>query len=127
MNMTDVATWGQLISSAAVLVTLVYLSIQTKQTVTLLQSESRQTLLDGDLHVLRGYCDYPGILVNQVALSHEEISLEEKARLHVFFIAFMRTREHHWFQYRNGVLDEASWTAYRSAIPAVLGTDWTRT
>ena len=29
MNMTDVATWGQLISSAAVLITLVYLSAQT--------------------------------------------------------------------------------------------------
>ena len=52
MNMTDVATWGQLISSAAVLVTLVYLAIQTKQAATLLKSESRQSLLDADLQIL---------------------------------------------------------------------------
>ena len=47
MNMSDVATWSQLISSAAVLVTLIYLSIQTRQTATLLRSEARQSLING--------------------------------------------------------------------------------
>ena len=125
MNMTDVATWGQLISSAAVLVTLIYLSIQTKQTAILLRSESRQSMLDADLQILSRYTERPTILSDH--FSEGEISMESKIRLWSFLMAFMRTREHHWFQYQNGVLDHEAWTAYQTAILFELGTERTRT
>ncbi len=124
MNMTDVATWGQLISSAAVLVTLVYLSIQTRQTAILLKSESRQSMLDADLQILSRYTERPTILSDH--FSEGEISMESKIRLWSFLMAFMRTREHHWFQYKNGALDHDAWMAYQQAIPVELGAERAR-
>ena len=35
----------------------------------------------------------------------------------------MRTREHHWLQFQNGVLDEAAWLAYQSTIAVVIGSE----
>ena len=124
MNMTDVATWGQLISSAAVLVTLVYLSIQTRQTTTLLRSESRQAMIEMDMQSLSTISDWPIVLLDFFA--EGEITMENKARLWAHLTALLRTREHHWFQYRNGVLDRDTWAAYQSAIPLVLGTERNR-
>ena len=121
MSMTDVATWGQLISSAAVLVTLIYLSIQTRQTATLLRSESRQSLINGDLQILRNVIDFPEIQIDMDA--EDELTLEQKHRLWAHLMAFMRTREHQWLQYQNGVLDQETWAAYQKAISIALGSE----
>ena len=95
MNMTDVATWGQLISSAAVLVTLVYLSIQTRQTAILLRSESRQSLIEQDMMILRTQVDIPELMMHMT--TEDELTLEQKYRLAAYLMAFTRTREHQWF------------------------------
>ena len=124
MNMTDVATWGQLISSAAVLVTLVYLSIQTRQTSTLLRSESRQSMIDTDLQLLFKMLDNPDIRSNFA--SGQDMTEADKLRLNDFLLAFCRTREHHWLQYKAGALDKATWEIYQKAISDVLGTERTR-
>ena len=84
MNMTDLATWGQLISSAAVLVTLVYLSIETKQTATLLRSESRQSLIEQDMMVLRTQVDIPELMVHRAI--EDELTLEQKYRLAAYLM-----------------------------------------
>lgn len=125
MNMTDLATWGQLISSAAVLVTLVYLSIQTKQTATLLRSESRQSIIEQEQQTLYQFTSWPTLLLAQ--LGEGEMTMEDKARLWAQLAASMRTREHQWLQYQNGVLDPETWAAYRTAIPATLNHERTRT
>ncbi len=129
MNMTDFATWTQMVSSAAVLVTLVYLSIQTRQTATLLKSESRQWLIDLDLQLLSNQIQIPELTINWG--TEDEPTMEQKYQLWAYLHAFMRTREHQWLQYRNGVLDKATWLTYQSAIPAVIGSkrcrDWWKT
>ena len=121
MNMTDVATWGQLISSAAVLVTLIYLSIQTKQTAILLKSEARQAMIEVDMHILNNQVQFPELTMNWDA--EEELTLEQKHRLSAYLSAFLRSREHHWLQFQNGVLDREAWAAYQSAIPVVVGSE----
>ncbi len=119
MNMTDVATWGQLISSAAVLVTLVYLSIQTKQTATLLRSEARQSLIEQDMQILRTQVDIPELVIHMT--TEDELTLEQKYRLQAYLMEFTRTREHQWLQYQSGVLDRDTYAAYQRPIAAVLG------
>ena len=124
MNMTDVATWGQPISSAAVLVTLVYLSVQTRQTATLLRSESQQATFDGDLQALITVATNPGIWLDWV--SENELPPERKIRLDAYLLVLMRAREFEFFQYQEGVLNEAVWQSYRSSIPIIVGTKRTR-
>ena len=90
MNMSDVATWGQLISSAAVLVTLVYLSIQTKQTAILLKSESRQSMIELDQQLLTAAEANPDIFLDLV--SEDELSPGSKIRVFSSLARGLRAR-----------------------------------
>jgi len=124
MNMTDLATWSQAISSVAVLATLVYLFIQTKQTSALLTSESRQAIVDADLSVLRTIIDYPEVWLSRHGQG--DLSMEQKVQLNGALLSFLRTREHYWTQYNNGVLDEDTWTYYSANIPAIFVSERTK-
>ena len=124
MNMSDVATWGQLISSAAVLVTLVYLSIQTKQTAILLKSESRQSMIELDQQLLTAAEANPDIFLDLV--SEDELSPGSKIRVFSSLARGLRAREFLWFQYSNGVLDEPAWQSYQKAILVLLCNKRTR-
>lgn len=45
-------------------------------------------------------------------------------RLEAYLIAIVRTREHQWFQFRNGLLDRQTFEAYLSGLTANL--QWPR-
>ena len=64
MNMTDIATWGQLISSAAVLVTLVYWPIETRQNSAMQRSASRQAMFNGTQAEINQAIDNADIVMN---------------------------------------------------------------
>ncbi len=85
MSMADVAIWGQLISSAAVLITLGYLAIRTRQTASLLRSESQQPTFDGDLQILTTVVESPKIWLDWI--SEDELPPEGKIRLEPIFYA----------------------------------------
>jgi hypothetical protein len=44
-------------------------------------------------------------------------------RLYYWLCAMMRSREHQWFQYVHGVIDDKSWASYRGVIRWVLNTE----
>jgi len=77
------------------------------------------------MHLLSMQTEWPNIVADWFA--EGEITMENKVRLWSFLITFMRTREHQWMQYQNGVLDQATWAAYQQVVPFVLGTERTRT
>jgi hypothetical protein len=56
----------------------------------------------------------------------ERLTEEEKISLGYLLITHLRMRENNWLQYRNGVLDEASWRSYRRSLIAVLSAPQTR-
>ena len=58
----DIASWAQVVASIAVLATLVYLSIQTKQTNIMMQAETRQNLLENDVRSLLDFKDASGLM-----------------------------------------------------------------
>ena len=120
MNITKVAAWSEIVSSVAILATLAYLAVQTQQNTAAIQAQTRQAVLDADLAVLHMWSTNP-----QIALGlsgRGELNEAEQMAVYFAFGAFMRTRENHWLQYQNGVLDEATWKSYRNAIPFVLST-----
>ncbi len=105
MNITEISSWGQLISSTAVLVTLAYLAIQTKQTATLLRSESRQSLIDADISILNNILlEHPDVWLSR--FGEGDLTMNQKIQLHGALLTFLRSREHYWTQFKNGVLDE---------------------
>ena len=124
MNITKVAAWSEIVSSVAILATLVYLALQMQQNTAAIHAETRQAMLEGDMRLLSAIGANPEIMLDRV--SEDELSPKRKIRLHAHLQRVMRSREYHWYQYQNGVLDETTWRTYQSILPSVLGTKRTR-
>ena len=114
MNISDLAVWGQLISSIAVLGTLVYLAIEIKQNTEALHTQTRQALLSGSQAELFQLVANPEINGNLVR--REALSQDEYVRLHGWLTALMRAREFSWLQFRKGIIDKDLWETEKGVI-----------
>jgi len=121
MSLEQFAYLAQIIGVVVVVVTLGYLAIQVRQGKELLRSQSRQALLDNDRAVLFKYLEHIDVL--QKVSRPEKLSFVDQYRFAILWGCNMRNREFEWFQYRNGVLDEASWRSYQGIIRFTLGTE----
>jgi len=124
MNLTKVAAWSEIVSSVAILATLVYLGVQMQQNTAAMQAQSRQAMFEADREAITVWRNDPGLVLD--FLAEEELSSERKIRLHSHLLAPMRNSEYQWFQYRNGVLDETAWRSYQNIVSLILGTKRTR-
>jgi hypothetical protein len=126
MNNKDWSKWSsisEIVSSGAILITLIYLGIQTQQNTDAVQASSRNTLISSDLEVVNILIDNPDI---QLSISATEISNIEAIKLENFLFGLLRTREHQWFQYKEGLLDEKSWRSYQTAVGVFMSYSRTR-
>ena len=111
MTLEQISELANIVGVVVIVATLIYLAIQTKQNTDAIQSSVRQAMLSEDVELLQNVIERP-FLNNRTNLTPEQ-EVQVTAQL----IAFIRTRESHWLQYRSGVLDEATWLSYRSAMP----------
>jgi len=117
MKTIDWTKWSalaEIISSVAILITLLYLAIQTQQNTDAVQATVRQAMLSEDRESLYKLIEYPSLN------KRTELSEDEEVQTIAFIIAFVRMRENHWLQYQNGVLDEATWLSYREPLLNVV-------
>ena len=124
MNITKVAAWSEIVSSVAVLATLVYLALQVQQNTAAIQAQTRQAMLEIDMQNLASLKDHPDMWLDRYA--EGELSPESKTRLNMDMISFFRSREYQWFQYKNGLLDEPAWRSYQKTVPLILNAERTR-
>ena len=127
MNKVDWTKWSaiaEIVSSIAILITLIYLTIQTQQNSEAILASSRNAMIANDIAVSQQILENPSIELSWLKTSHTS---EELSQLESWLIELVRTREHQWFQYRDGLLDEQIWEAYLTAVPVVLSYPITRT
>ena len=105
---------SQILGTAAILVTLVYLAVQTEQNTAAIQATVRQAMLSEDRESLYKIIEYP-FLGDTCGLTDEQ-GIQTRA----YLIAFLRMRENHWLQFQRGVLDEATWLAYQAPLSSVV-------
>jgi len=120
MTLEQVAYLAEIIGVIIVVVTLVYLSVQVRQGAELLRSESRQAQVTNDQEGVYKFVEHPEL--GRLFSQKETPTFAEKTRLNFWIIGQMRAREHEWFQYRSGALDEETWLSYRGVIYFLLGT-----
>lgn len=114
INWSKWSAIAEIISSIAILVTLIYLSIQTKQNTEATLASTRQTMITNDIEILHSAMDDPSFFVK--LQTNQELTPEEDRRLQSWLIMLVRTREYQWLQYKNGLLDKQSWEAYLSGL-----------
>ena len=88
--------------------TLIYLTIETRQNTDALLATSRQTTMDADLALLTNVINYPSLGLGRGVPGETE----EEVRVTAHLVSYLRIREFAWFQYQNGILDEPTWEAY---------------
>jgi hypothetical protein len=119
MNLEQYAYLAQIVGVLFVAATLIYLAIQVRHGAGPLRTENRRSLLENDREVLLAYLDNMDLLDKMTG--DEALTHSEQWRFSVLWIINMRNREHEWAQYKDGLLDEATWLSYKAIIRFTLG------
>ena len=114
MNTSRISDWLGLVANIAVVGGIVFLAVEIRQNNELLRSESRQTLVSNDVTSLTANMGNTDVF-EKLALGRS-LSADDQLRLSFMFALDLRNREFEYFQYKNGLLDEETWLAYRNVI-----------
>ena len=125
MNWAKWASIAEITSSVAILVTLLYLAIQTQQTTDAINSQSRQSLAESAVFEQTIWLENPE-LASFIVDKSIEMSFEQKVQLDSLMIMSLSRREFAFRQYQAGVLDEGVWNQEAEVIALLLGTERTR-
>lgn len=120
MKTIDWTKWSaiaEVTSSVAIVATLIYLAIQTQQNAGAILANSRNALIASEIAINQQVVDNPSIRLVRLGTNPTN---EELVRLETWLISVVRTREHQWLQYQDGLLDEDFWQAYVNALPVIL-------
>ena len=117
MNWTNLAAAAQILSSVAVFVTLIYLAIQTRQNTKATQANGRHIAVSTDVALLLHEAEHASAFAG---MADPQLSDEQKVRFASWMTAVVRLRELDWINFREGVLDKATWQSHRSALAILL-------
>ena len=123
MNWEAISSISDLIAAIAVIVSLLYVGFQVKQSNILAQGQTRRDMMDLGQREIHTLLDDPTIwdLMIKDKLTHEE-----RVKLQVWLVAAMRLREFEWSQNRFGIVDDDTYAAHKEIITLQLGTARTR-
>lgn len=117
MNWTKASAIAEILSSIAILATLVCLAIEIQQNADATRANTRQTMLMSDQQFLELLIESPEL---HLSWHKPGLSNEEKVRLSFFLITQLRMRENNWLQYRSGIVDENTWNSYSGSLKAIF-------
>ena len=124
MTLSDLASIGNIVAAIAVVMSLIYLSRQVRQTTLIAKSSVRQRMVEqthDELYQLVHDAELRDSWRRDVKLSGEA-----QSKLAFFLAAGMRQREWEWFQYRDGIINQEVYRAYHEVIGFHLGAPRTR-
>ena len=125
MSIEEMLVIAELIAAIAVVVSLLYLAAQVRQSNKLARAQTRERMISqASNEVYKGFVDEPSIL--RSLYKSEPLSEEEWIRLSGWLLAAMRQREYEYFQMRDGNIEREVWEAYRGLITVHLGSERTR-
>ena len=119
MNWTKASAVAEILSSVAILVTLLYLVIEIGQNTSALQASTRQSSVEADLQQLHQAINSPEIWLNSV---NPNMTDSEKVQLSAYLWGMYRLRQADWLQYEAGAMDETTWLAYQVGLTGNLET-----
>ena len=111
MKLERIAPLAEIVSSVAIVATLIYLAIQTQQTNAALLANSRQATMAADMTLISALISNPEAMGN----AHRplaELTPAERDQVGNVLAGVLRSREYAFLQYQNGILDEQTMASY---------------
>lgn len=116
MTFENLADLADIVGVIVVIGSLIYVARELRQNTDMMRAESRNEIVHGHVQEILALLDHPDVM-----RALFEIEMEDSAvRVHAWLTAHCRSREHEWFQFCNGALDQPAWESYSSSIPIVL-------
>ena len=119
MTLEQYAAIAEIVGVILVIASLIYVARQLRQNTEMIRAEARNSIVQQHMQELFSLVENPDIWRG---FSGQDLD-DGSVRLNNWLIAFSRAREHEWFQFKHGALDEASWASYSLAIPIVFSSN----
>lgn len=117
MNLDDLGNIGDFLGAIAVLVTLVYLAIQVRQSSATTRAQTRQSLVDSQINYLNSRVTDPFLRAASFKMqAGEELDATEAYAIRVHITAHIRLFENYFAQYVLGTMNQQDWRAMREVI-----------
>ncbi len=129
MERSRLADYSEILSSIAIVVTLVYLAIEISQNTRALRAQTAQAVLQASQSELMVLVERPDIALSIPASG--ALTPELSVILDAYFAINMRAREFAWIQHKNGAIDDANWESELTVLRIQLDSQrirdwWTR-
>jgi hypothetical protein len=128
MKDTNWAKWSsvaEILSAVAILITLLYLSmqtrylaVQTEQNTQAIRATAIQGLAERDMAATDQLVTYPEIF--DFMMVGQELEPDEAGRLYAWLTGFLRSRESYYRQYVLGVIDDESYQRMEGPLLFIL-------
>ena len=118
MKSVDWSKWSaiaEILSALAIVITILYLAIETNQNTQAIRAASAQAALESETRVVEAWYEFPELLLF-ASCEGRAMDDEDVVRFHTYFSLWVRAHENLWRQYRLGVLDQESLRAYQFPI-----------
>jgi len=113
MSLAEFTNISEIISSIAIVITLLLLTQQTRHNTKALIAAMRQSVLDEDSRFLSQVITQPDMMIRN---AKPDLTDEEVVSHFATLGLFIRHRENDFIQYKNGVLDKQTWDRFKSSI-----------
>jgi hypothetical protein len=107
MERSKLADLSEIVSSIAIIITLIYLIIEINQNTDAIRTQTAQSILQAGQAELAMMVENPDIPLN--IPSTKALTPEQNVVLDAYFASHMRNREFAWLQYKNDTIDEGNW------------------
>ena len=118
MNWDAISAVSEIIGAVAVVVSLIYVATQIRQSTQMARSTAKQTLTEATQGVIYKAMDYSTEWV-KLTTGEEPSSAEEDARMSLLSRACLRGFETQCYQAESGLLENQEWVALRTTIRSV--------
>jgi len=117
MTLSDLGNLGEFVGAIAVLVTLIYLALQIRQSSAATRAQIRQSLADSQIHYLNARATDPFLRdASAKVQAAQELDPNEIYGLSVHLTAHIRLFENYFAQYALGTMDQEDWRAMREVM-----------
>ena len=116
MDIQTLGNLGEFIGSVAVLVTLIYLAVQTKQTVKTVRQKSHSDILSRRQDLMTQLMDREFIEVWGKGCSRQKMDSIDAQRFTSYAVSFLSHVQDTYIQHREGLIDKGIWEAELALI-----------
>lgn len=114
----------EIVGLVAIVASLVFVALETRQNTDALYADSRRAVMDAAFQELLVQFENPDIALT--IISDKALTPEEQIRLDAFLTATLIAREYSWLQYQSGIIDQLQWDTQLAVIRTIFDAERNR-